>query len=96
MLEKITDTVRQALMLDTGIHIDGNRELIIENCRRIEEYNEVFMQLLSGKLRIRIWGSGLRAFDYKTHGLVIRGRISQIELIERRPSPNEKSASGQR
>ena len=84
MFEKFQKKARSALMLESGIHIDGNKELIIENCRRIEEYNEVFMQLRSGSLRVQIWGSGLKAFDYRTSGLVIRGRISQIELSERR------------
>lgn len=84
MFEKLTDKARAALFMETGLHIAGNRELVVENCQRIEECSEVYMSLSSGKLLVQIWGSDLRAFDYNTGGLVIRGKISQIELEERR------------
>lgn len=83
LFEKIADKTRDFLYLNPGMHIESNRELIIENCRRIEEYNEIFMRLIAGQLCIHIWGSGLKAYDYKTKGLVVRGKISQIEFIER-------------
>ncbi len=84
--EKFTDKARDLFYLTPQIHFDCNRELVIENCRRIEEYNDVFMKLISGRLCIQIWGSGLRAYDFKTKGLIIRGRISQVEFIERSSS----------
>ena len=93
MFEKFQDSIRGSLSIGSGIHIEDDRELIIENCRRIEEYDEVFMQLISGRLRVQIWGSSLRAFDYKTHGVVIRGKISRIELAERGKA-NEGPAKG--
>ena len=43
----------------------------------------MLMSVACGKLLIHIWGNDLRAFDYKTGGLVIRGKIAQIELEER-------------
>ncbi|MBR2284451.1 MAG: YabP/YqfC family sporulation protein [Ruminococcus sp.] len=79
---KFTEWARTLLFLDSGIHIDGNRELFIENCRRIEECNEICMRLVSGGLRVSVWGSGLRAYDYRTGGLIIRGRIARVELDE--------------
>lgn len=82
--------------MNAGIHIEGNKELIIDNCRRIEEYNEVFMRLISGRLCIHIWGSGLRAFDFKTKGLIVRGKISRIEFTERNGRRNAESAKRQR
>lgn len=92
MLEKFADKTASLLCRDLGMHIEGNHEIMIENCRRIEEYNDIFMRLISGRLVILIWGSGLRAFDYKTQGLIVRGRISQIEFIERNSDKHEKSA----
>lgn len=94
MFEKLSDRAEKALSPFTGIHIEGNRELVAEDCRRIEECDEVLMQFISGHLRVQVWGSGLRAYDYKTGGLVIRGRIERIELAERRRQHNEKEASG--
>lgn len=78
--------------MNPGIHMESNRELLIENCRRIEEYNEVFMKLISGRLCIQIWGTDLKAYDFKTRGLIVKGRITQIEFIERNGRKNAQSA----
>ena len=78
MFRKISDITYDKLCLQPQIHFDCNREMLIENCRRIEEYNEVFMRL--------------RAFDFKTRGLIIRGRFSRIEFEERSSASNERSA----
>ncbi|MBP5361957.1 MAG: YabP/YqfC family sporulation protein [Ruminococcus sp.] len=96
MFEKISERVREEFSPVSGIHIESNRELVIENCRRIEECDEVFMQFVSGHLRVQVWGSDLRAFDHKTGGLVIRGKITRIEFAERRRHQNEKSDTGMR
>jgi len=84
MFEWLTELTRQSLYLDTSMHISGRNELIIENCRRIEECNEVFMRFLSGGIYVNIRGSGLRAYDFRTGGLVVRGSIEQIEFEERK------------
>ena len=93
MFEKLSGRADELLSPVSGIHIESNRELVVENCRRIEECDEVFMQFISGHLRVQVWGSGLRAYDHKTGGLVIRGRISRVELAERRHRRDEESAS---
>ncbi|MCR4793916.1 MULTISPECIES: YabP/YqfC family sporulation protein [Ruminococcus] len=83
MFDWLAELTRDTLYLNSGIHISDNKELIIDNCRRIEEYNEVYMRLVSGRLYISIHGNGLRAFDFRTGGLVIRGYIEKIEFAER-------------
>ncbi len=93
---RIADKTRDILYLNPGIYIEGNKEMMIENCRRIEEYNEVFMRLIGGGLCIQIWGSGLRAYDFKTKGLIIRGKITQIEFIERNSRDNAQSDTRKR
>lgn len=84
MFDKLTENTQRALFMEAGIHISGNRELILENCRRIVECSDVLMSLSCGRILVNVWGSDLRAFDYKTGGLVIRGKISRVELEERR------------
>ncbi|MDE5619626.1 MAG: YabP/YqfC family sporulation protein [Ruminococcus sp.] len=91
MFGRITDKTLETFYLTPLIHMDGNKELLIENCRRIEEYSEVFMRLISGKLCINIWGNGLRAYDFNKDGLMISGKISQIEFTERNGRQDEKS-----
>jgi len=83
MFDRIADLARDTFYLEPQIYFDCNRELLIENCRKIEEYNEIFMQLLSGRLCIRIWGTDLSASDFRANGLIIHGRISKVEFIER-------------
>ena len=95
MFEKLSGRADELLSPVSGIHIEGNRELVVENCRRIEECDEVFMQFISGHLRVQVWGSGLRAYDHSTGGLVIRGRIERVELAERRGRHDERPASGE-
>ena len=99
MFEWFAELARETLYLNTSIHISGNNELIIDNCRRIEEYNEVYMRLVSGGLYISIHGNDLRAFDFRTGGLVIRGSIEKIEFTERRSlheSEDTKSGKSKR
>ena len=93
MFRKITDKALETFYLTPLIHMNGNKELLIENCKRIEEYSEVFMRVISGGLYIYVWGDSLRAYDFNKNGLMISGKISQIEFAERK-SDNEKSVKG--
>ena len=96
MFRRLKDRARDELYLSPQIHFDCDRELLIENCRRIDEYNDVFIRLVSGRLYIHIWGSGLKAYDYNTQGLVIRGKISQVEFIGKGGRNSEEPAEGLR
>ena len=57
MFEKLSGRANELLSPVSGIHIESNRELVVENCRRIEECDEVFMQFISGHLRCGAAGS---------------------------------------
>ena len=94
MFRKIADKTLETFYLTPLIHMNGNKELLIENCKRIEEYSEVFMRIISGRLYKNIWGNSLRAYDFNKNGLMISGKISQIEFTERNSEDNEKSVKG--
>ena len=94
MFRKITDKTLETFYLTPLIHMDGNKEILIENCKRIEEYSEIFMCVISGRLCINIWGDNLRAYDFNKSGLMISGKISHIEFTERNSGNNEKSVKG--
>ena len=83
MFEWLAELASEKLYLKTNIHISGRNELIIDGCRRIEEYNEIYMRLQSGDICINIHGNDLRAFDFRTGGLIVRGCIEKIEFEER-------------
>ena len=92
MFERFAELAREKLCLETNIHISGRNELIIDGCRRIEECNEVYMRLLSGDIFVNIHGCGLRAYDFRTGGLVVRGCIEKIEFEERSKKHETKTA----
>ena len=82
-IESGKTTLIHSMLEDKGFS-RGEKTLIISCEEGIEEYDEVFMQVISGRLRVQIWGSSLRAFDYKTSGVVIRGKISLRETVPSR------------
>lgn len=93
MFGRIAEAARDLLCLTPQIYLNGSREMLIESCRRIEEYNDVRICVTAGSMSIQIWGSSLRTETLRTGGLIIRGRISSIEFSERSVR-NEKTAKG--
>ncbi len=67
--------------LSSQILICGNSYLEVENCKRIMEYNDIYLKVkaVSG-LVIEVWGTDLRLSDYNTDGIAVRGRINSVEL----------------
>lgn len=82
MRKHLKRTVLSYLYLDSYLHLHGNRELRLENCRRILEYNDVCVRLRTRDLSVTVWGTGLRVFDYKDSSVLVTGRITGIELGE--------------
>lgn len=72
------------MWLDSRLHLHSNRELRLENCRRVLEYHDVLVRLETRDLRVSVWGAGLRVSDYKDNSTLVRGRIDEIKLEERR------------
>ncbi len=70
------------MYLETYLHLRGNRELRVENCIRILEYNEVLVRLRTRDMTVEIWGTGLRVDDYNDSSVVVRGRISSVSMEE--------------
>ena len=72
------------MYLDSYLHLHGNRQLRLENCRRVLECNDLRVRLETRDLTVEIWGTGLRVFDYKSSSMLVTGRITGIELSETR------------
>lgn len=63
------------------IIIYGTDYVEIENCRRIMEYNDIYLKVrTTDGIITEIWGTGLKLSDYNTTGIAVRGRISSVEL----------------
>lgn len=72
------------MWLDSRLHLHSNRELRLENCRRVLEYNDVLVRLETRDLRVAVWGAKLRVHDYKDNSVLVCGRIDEVRLEERR------------
>ncbi|HPY86174.1 YabP/YqfC family sporulation protein [Ruminococcus sp. XPD3002] len=94
MFDKLTREMRDTLYLNSDMFLSSNRELVIENCQRIEEYNDVYIRIASGGLFIHIWGNSLRADGFRSGGLRVHGRISRLELTERSRRSVEDNKQG--
>lgn len=84
MFKKIKEKGFDILYMNPTFHIISNKEIHIENCKRIEEYNDVYMRFKSNGLYIQIKGNNLKAYNFRTNGLIIKGKIENIEFLEKR------------
>lgn len=84
MRKRLQRTMMSWMYLDTYVHLHGNRELRVENVRRILEYDDVCVRLRTRDMAVTIWGTGLRVFDYSDGSMLVTGRITGIELNETR------------
>lgn len=81
MVEKVTDAAKRICCLHAMLHVVDNQALIVENCRRIVELNEVLVRLQAGQLQILVWGQALRVSDLNANGVRVDGCIQSIELL---------------
>ncbi|MCR5718182.1 MAG: YabP/YqfC family sporulation protein [Oscillospiraceae bacterium] len=72
------------MYLESSLHLHSNRELRLENCRKVLEYHDMRVCLETRELQIEIWGTHLRVFDYNDNNVIVRGRITSLNLKERR------------
>ena len=59
----------------------GNREVSIEGCRGILEYDENIVCIDTGKMTVRFMGRGLELRNFTDHSAVIDGFISSVEFL---------------
>jgi sporulation protein YqfC len=68
----------------TQIQITGSREVLVECCRQILEFNDIMVKVKTWDLTVMVWGSGLRVNDYSSSGIYVCGKIKSVELTENR------------
>jgi sporulation protein YqfC len=67
------------------VHFDfsGNREVTIEGCRGILEYDENIICVDTGKMTVRFMGRDLELRNFTDHSAVINGYIASVEFLGR-------------
>lgn len=78
----VSKRVKRRLYLNTYINLTDNTHMEIENCKRILEYNDVFVKLQTSTLIVGIWGQDLKLSDYNTDGIVVEGKFTSVEFEE--------------
>ena len=72
--------VKKKLYLNTYINLSDNTHMEIENCKKILEYNDIYVKLKTSTLMISIWGQNINISDYNTDGLIVDGIFTSIEF----------------
>lgn len=80
---KWQDYARKKLYLNTNLLITDNNVLEIENCKKVLEYNDIYLKLKTSNMILEIWGSGLNISDYNTDGIIVKGIIKSIEFMKK-------------
>lgn len=70
-------------LLTGMVHLEfsGNREVVIEGCKGVLEYDENIICVDTGKMKIRFMGRGLELRNFTDHSAIIDGFISSVEFI---------------
>lgn len=83
MSDRLTESLeipRTALNGCARIELAGNRELTVEGCAGITEYDENTVSLSLGALTMKVNGSGLMIRSFDLHCLVIHGLIASVSF----------------
>lgn len=59
----------------------GNREVVIEGCRGVLEYDENIVCIDTGKMKARLMGRELEIRNFTDHSVIIDGFISSVEFL---------------
>lgn len=82
-MKKIFEKVRDIAFMDSQIQIIGNKEVLVDGCKKILEYDDVFVKVSTWNMIVNIWGSELTVNDFGSGEIFICGNIQSIELENR-------------
>lgn len=76
----ISKFVKEKFYYNTYMCLTDNNHMEIENCRRILDYTDIYIRLKTSTLTICIYGENLKISDYNTDGIVVAGKLHNIEF----------------
>ena len=76
----VSKFVKERLYMNTYMTLTDNTHMEIENCRKILEYNDVYIKVKTATVIISIWGQNLKISDYNTDGIIVDGKFSSVEF----------------
>lgn len=74
---------RELFCLHTSVQLFDNNTVIVEQCGKLLEINDLLVRLNTGRFVLAVWGQGLEVTDLKAGGVRITGEITSLELAKR-------------
>ena len=59
----------------------GNREIVLEGCKGILEYDDNVIRVWTKTMEISFWGNQLTLKCLNTDNIIIEGNLERIEFI---------------
>lgn len=65
------------------VHFDfsGNREVVVEGCQGVLEYDENIVYIDTGKMKVRFLGRDLILRNYVDKSITVSGFINSVEFL---------------
>ena len=67
----------------SDIQITDNKEIVLDGCRRVVEYNENHIKLELPSMGVSIVGMQLKMRNFSIGGVIIKGQIHSITFISK-------------
>lgn len=78
------DKIKHDFYLNSSINILDNNQILIENCKKILECNDILVRIISSDFEIEIWGSNLTITNFSSKTISVNGEVQTVTLIKRR------------
>ncbi|WRS26419.1 YabP/YqfC family sporulation protein [Oscillospiraceae bacterium MB08-C2-2] len=80
-LSRILDIPQSALGGTCQMEIADNREVMVEGCQGVLEYDENVIRLMTGKMTVKFTGRGLQIQTLTHNSAFVTGFITAIEFV---------------
>lgn len=65
---------------ESYVTVSGVDEVLLENVSDVFECNEIMVRVKAASNEIIVWGERLKIENYVNNSVVVRGKISSVEL----------------
>lgn len=79
MFKDIYCKSKELIYCNTYVHIVDDTSVIVENCSKILEYNDIYVLLKANELKVAIWGKSLKVDVFDNDSIRVKGSIRSVE-----------------